>query len=150
MREANHASNRIDEENRAAISDVNAEANAALVCNHSIAILEAFVFPDGRLDNSDLVPVDLLRGDEWHISKTTLAANFSVDTVQARERFRLVVRHLEARHAQGESVHDTRQRAEDGKLFSRKLTLAHLPEGIVRVVRVVVVVLLGTGGRFPA
>jgi hypothetical protein len=46
-------------------------------------------------------------------------------------------------------VHDTGQCDEGGKLFSRQLTLAHLPEGIVRVVRVVVV-LLGMGGRFPA
>jgi hypothetical protein len=47
-------------------------------------------------------------------------------------------------------MHDTGQRAQGGKLFSRQLTLAHLPEGIVRVVRVVVVVLPGMGGRFPA
>jgi hypothetical protein len=108
MHQANGAANRIDEENGTAIGNVDAQANAVLIGDQSIAVLEAFVSPGGRLDNSDLVPVDLLRGDEWHISETTLAANFPVDAVQARERFRLVVRHLEVRHAQGESVHDTR------------------------------------------
>jgi hypothetical protein len=52
--------------------------------------------------------VDLLRGDERHVSETTLAANFPVNAVQARERFRLVVGHLEAGHPQGESVRDIR------------------------------------------
>jgi hypothetical protein len=69
-----------------------------------------------------------------------LSSNFSMNDIQARERFRLVVRHLNARHPQGETVNDLGQRAQRRELFSRKLILVHLPEVVVRVVRVVVLV----------
>ena len=61
-----------------------------------------------------------------------------MNTIQSLERLRFVVRHLDPRHAQGETVRELRQRAEGGKLFSRKLILAHLLPVVVRVVRVVV------------
>jgi hypothetical protein len=43
-------------------------------------------------------------------------------------------------------VNDLGQRIQRRELFSRKLTFVHLPDVVVRVVRVVVV----TGGRLPA
>jgi hypothetical protein len=109
MHQANHASNGINEVNRAAIGYVNAEAKAALICDKPVALLEALVSADSRIDNTDLFPVDLLRCDEWHIGKTAFAADLPVDAVQSRERFRLIVRHLKAGHAQGESVDDAGQ-----------------------------------------
>jgi hypothetical protein len=45
-------------------------------------------------------------------------------------------------------MHDLRQRAERGKLFSRTLTFAHLLPVVVRVV--VRVVVCWIGGRLPA
>ncbi len=89
----------------------------------------------------------LLRSNERHPGKTMFAADFSMDAVQPRERFRFAVRHFEAGHPHREAVDNVRQPAQHRKMFSRKLTVAHLPEVVVRVVRVVRVV---TGGRLPA
>jgi hypothetical protein len=130
----------IDQINRAAIGNVNAEANAALICDQAIAILEAFVLGNCAVDNSDAVSVNLLRGNKRSGAERMLSANFSMNDIQARERFRLVVRHLNARHAQGETVNDLGQRAQRRELFSRKLIPVHLPEVVVRVVRAVVLV----------
>jgi len=58
--------------------------------------------------------------------------------VQARERLRFVVRHLNAGHTQREAVPDLRHRTERREVFDRKRSLAHLLP-VVRV-RVVVVV----------
>jgi hypothetical protein len=99
MHQANHAPNRIDEKNGAAIGYVNAEANAALICDKSITVLKTFGAADGRIDDSDFFSVDLLRGNERHLNETMCGADFPMDAVKPRERFRLVVRHLEAGHA---------------------------------------------------
>ena len=82
--------------------------------------------------------MDLLGGNERHVSETMFAANFPMNAVKPRKRFRFVVRHLDAGYAQREAMNDARQNTQRWKLFSRKLTIAHLPEVVVRVVRVVV------------
>jgi hypothetical protein len=138
MHQANGAATRIGEKNRAAISDVDAQANAALIRDQSIVVLETFVSTDGCIDDTNLFSVDLLRGNERQLSETVFAADFPMHAVQPGERFRFVLRHLEAGHAQRESVNDARQCAQGLKLFSRKLTVAHLPEVVVRVVVVLV------------
>jgi hypothetical protein len=148
MDQANGVANGIDEINRAAIGDVNAETNATLTCNQSVAVLETFVSANRGIDKGDIFSMNLLRGNERQISDPVFAADFPVHSVQPRERFRLIVRHLETRDAQRETVNDLGQRLQRRELFSRKLTLAHLPDVVVRVVRVVV--LVGTGGRLPA
>lgn len=89
----------------------------------------------------------LLRGDERRRSDAARCSDLAVHAIQPRERFRLVVRHLDSRHAQGEAMHELRQLAKRAKLFSRTLTFAHL---LPVVVRVVVRVLVSTGGRLPA
>ena len=66
-------------------------------------------------------------------------SDFPMNAVQASEGLHLVVRHLDARDAQGKAMNDVGQRAQRRELFSRELTRVHLPEVVVvRVVRVVV------------
>jgi hypothetical protein len=146
MHETNRAANRINEKNRTAISNVNAEADAALTGNQSVAVLETFVSANCRIDQGDIFSMDLPRGHERQISEPVSAADFSMHCIQAREGFRLVVRELDARDTQRETMNDLGQRIQRRELFSRKLTFVHLPDVVVRVVRVVVV----TGGRLPA
>ena len=149
--ESNGAANRIDQKCRATIGDVNAETNPALVGDQPVALLETFAFADLRINDTDLFSMNLPGRNERHAGQTMFVTDFPMDLIETRERFRLVVRHLDAGHAQGEPVNDALQCTQRRELFSQKLTLAHLPEGIVRVVRVVVVVVrLGMGGRFPA
>ena len=146
--EANGAANRIDEINRAAIGDVNAETNATLICNQPVAVLETFVSANRRADKGDIFSMDLLRGKERQIGEPVFAADFPMHSVQPRESLRLVVRHLDPRDAQRKPVNDLGERVQRRELFSRKLTLVHLPDVVVRVVRVVVLVWIG--GRLPA
>ena len=148
MHQANRAPNRIDQINRAAIGHVNAEAKAALIRDQAIAAVEAFVPRWGGPDHSDVISMHLLRGDERSGTEAGLGSDLAMDAVQAGERLRFVVRHLDPGHAQSEPMHDLGPRAERRKLFSRKLTFAHLLPVVVRVV--VVRVLVSTGGRLPA
>ena len=67
-----------------------------------------------------------------------------MNAVQSRKSFRFIMRHLDTRDTQSETMNDLGQRTERRKLFSRKLTRAHLPE-VVRVVR-----LVSTRVRVPA
>ena len=130
----------IDQINRTAIGDVNTEANAALICDQAIATFEALVPGNCAIDNSDAISVNLLRGNERRGAESMLLSNFPMNAVQARECFRLVERHLDARHTQGEAVNYPGQRPERRELLNRELSGVHLPEVVVRVVRVVVLV----------
>ena len=148
MNETDRATNRIDEINRTAIGNVNAETDPPLISDDPIAIRETFVRRDRHIHDGDLFPMDLLRGDERGRAELMFGANFSMNTVEPCEGFGLVVRHLEARNTERETVDDLRQRAQRREMFDRKLSFAHLLP-VVRVVRVVVVV-VRTGGRLPA
>lgn len=142
MHQPNRATHRIDQINRAAIRHVDAETNATLIRNQAITTIKAFVSGDGIIDNRHAIPMHLLRGDEWRGAEAVLGSDFAMNAIQPGERFRFVVRHLDPRHPQGETVRDLRQSAERGELFSRKLT--HLLPVVVRVV------VRCTGGRLPA
>jgi hypothetical protein len=141
MDQADRAAHRIDKIYRAAISDVNAKADATLIGDQAVAALKTFISGNGFIDNSDAIAVDLLGGDKRRGAKAVLAPNFSMHAIQAGERFGFVVRHLDPRHPQSETVRYLLQRTERCKLFSRKLTLVHLLPVVVRVVRVVVVLI---------
>lgn len=148
MDQSNRLTHRIDQINRATVRDVNAKAHAALICDQPVATLEACILRRRRFDNSDVISMHLLRGNERRVADSMLAPDFPMHAIQPGERLRFIVRHLDPRHAQGEPVRDLRQRAQRGKLFSRKLTFAHLLPVVFRVV--VRVVVCWTGGRLPA
>ena len=133
----------IDNKNSATVSYINAEANAVLPRDETIAAVETLAF-SRALDNSDACSVYLLRGNERHAGQAIFLPNLPVNGIQAGERFRLIARDLDTIDPRSETVNDVGQRAERRELLSRKLTCTHLPE----VVRVVLVV--WTGCRFPA
>src|SRR5205807_841205 len=93
----------------------------------------------------NFVPVHLLRRNERHAIQSVRALNLLIHTVQARERFLFVVRELDTRNAQCETMSDAGQRSKRRKIFSRKLTRVHLPEVVVREERFV-----STGCRISA
>lgn len=136
MHQADRIAHWIDNENGATIGDINSKANAALICDQAVATVEALV-PCGRLiDNTDARAVHLLRGHERRVTEPVFSSDFPMNAVQARERLHFVVRHFDAGNTLDETVNDVGQHAERRKMFSRKLTLVHLPE-LVRVVLVV-------------
>ena len=144
MNQADRGADGVGEINRAAIGDINAEANAALICDQAITTVEALVPWVRLVDSSDALSVDLLRGDERRAAESMSPPDFPVNAVQPSERFRFVVRQLDIGDTACEAVHDVVQCIERRELFSRKLTCVHLPE-VVREER-----LVSTGFLIPA
>jgi hypothetical protein len=140
MDQSNRLADWIDEEYGAAIGDINAEANSSLIADQAVTTVETLVHFDRPIDKTDARSVHLLRGDERRTIKSVLLPDPSMNTVQPGERFRFIVRHLNIGDPQGETVNDAGLRAEHRELLSRTLTCVHLPEPVVRVVRVVLVV----------
>src|SRR2546428_2642835 len=60
MNQTNRRPLRIDNVNRAAVGDVNAERDAALVCDQTVAARKFPVLIERNIDKCDLVAVDLL------------------------------------------------------------------------------------------
>ena len=140
---------RIDKVERATIRDVNTETDAGLIGHEAIAILETFVLRDRRIDRCDLTAMNLLSGDERHRCDTMFAPDLAMNPIESCEHLHLIMRHLDARDTESKPVNKFRERTQRRKFLNRKLTLVHLPDVVVRVVRVVVV-LAGIGGRLPA
>lgn len=132
MHQSNRIAYRIHDENGAAISNINGETYAALICDQSVTTVETFVRCDRLVDNTDAPAVYLLSGNERGAAKSMSLSDFAMNGVQPRERFHFIVREIDIRDTQGETVNDVVQRAERRKLFNRKLACAHLPEVVVR------------------
>jgi hypothetical protein len=98
MHQSNRTALLVDQINRAAVGNVNAEANAALICDQSITILKAFVRGQRLIDNADITAMHLPRGHERRRTKTIALSNFAMNTIQPGKRFRFIVRHLDPRH----------------------------------------------------
>src|SRR5213075_791749 len=96
----NRVVDRIDDENGAAIGNINAEANAGLICNQAITTLETFVHCDRLMDNANAVSVHLLRRNERRAAEPMCSSDFTVNAVQPSERLQFIVRHLNLRDAQ--------------------------------------------------
>lgn len=132
----------IGDKDGAAVSYVNAEANAALPRNETVVAVETIAFRR-VLDNSNACSVYLLRGNERHAGQSIFLPNFPVNGIQPGERFHLVLRHADTGYARDEPMDEIRQ-PQGWKPFSRKLSHAHLFE-VAREER-----LVSTGVRIPA
>jgi hypothetical protein len=55
--------------------------------------------------------MNLLRGNKRSGAESMFSSNFPMNAIEARERFRLVERHLDAWRPQSETVNDPGQRA---------------------------------------
>jgi hypothetical protein len=132
MYEANRIAYGIDDENGAAISNINAETNVALICDQAITTAETFVRCGRLMDNTDAPAVHLLGGNERRTAESMSLSDFAMNGVQPGEGFYFIVRELDIGDTQGETVNDIVERAERRKLFNRKLTCVHLPEVVVR------------------
>src|SRR5436190_21304701 len=80
-----HQSNRIvygiDDENGAAISDINPETNVALICDQPITTVETLVRCDRLIDNTDAPAVHLLGGNERRAAKSISLSDFAMNGV---------------------------------------------------------------------
>lgn len=131
MHETNCTAYGIDYENGAAISNVNAEANAALICDQAITTVETLVPCDRFIDKTDALSMHLLCGNEPRTAKPMFPPDFPVNALQPSERFHFFVRHLDLGNTRGETVNDVMQHAERRELFSQKLSCLHLPDVVL-------------------
>src|SRR5438477_8713694 len=82
MDETDRGPNRIDKVNRATVRNVNSEADSTLVRHDSVAVGETRVRGKRSVDDRDLFPVDLLRGDKWFFCEAMLGASLAMSAVQ--------------------------------------------------------------------
>jgi hypothetical protein len=106
MHQADRSADGVGEINGAAIGDINAEANTALICDQAIATVETFAVCGHLIDKADALSMHLLRGNERRKAESMLPSNFPVNGVQSSEHFFLVVRHLDIGDPPCETVHD--------------------------------------------
>lgn len=103
VHKANGAAMSIGEINGTAISDINPETDIRLICDEAVAILEAVVARQRRLDDSDLISVNLPRGSKGVAFEAELAPRATMHLVEIRQHHRFVVRQLDA----GNTPHKT-------------------------------------------
>ena len=90
MHEADCLAHGIDDEDRATIGDVNAEAHASSIGDQAVTTFKAGAINGGGIDNSNAVAVHLLRGHERHAFEPMFFSDFAMISVQPRQRFHLV------------------------------------------------------------
>ena len=111
----------IDNVNRAAIGNVNAERDFFLVRNQSVATGEFFVARRPKIDHCDFVAVNLLRGQQRPIDYPNLAARFAMSGVESFQHFGFVVRNIDAGNSLDKGVAANLDCGEGRKKFNRSL-----------------------------
>jgi len=126
MDQADRLPNGIDQINRAAIGDVNTQANAGLVCDQAVTAVNAFIIRDWFIENADAIPMNLLRRYERRPAQSGANPYLTMNRIQPGQRLCLVVRNLHARETRRKTVNHFRPRRQRRELLSRKLTRLHL------------------------
>jgi hypothetical protein len=94
----------INQIDRAAIGDIDAETNVPLVGNYSVAIREAAIVRGCVIYDSDAIAVNLLGGDERVVHKADCASNFPMNFIESREHLRFVVGNVDTWNATHECM----------------------------------------------
>jgi hypothetical protein len=81
---------RINNVNGGAVSHVDTEQNATLICDKTVAARKCFVGGKRSIDYRDVVPVHLFRGDERQAIESEPLPDFLMDVLELLQCFRLV------------------------------------------------------------
>src|SRR5437899_10600517 len=110
---------RIHNVKSAAVGDVNAQRDAALVCNDAVAARElaAHRAAATAIYNCDLVSVDLLRAEQRPVADADCIANFAMRRFKTLQYFGFIGRNIDARNSLREKVATNSNRAQRRKLF---------------------------------
>src|SRR6202171_3443833 len=114
----------IDNVNGAAIGDMDAERVLSLVGDKPVRASEMFVCLYGKIDNCNLITMDLLGRQQWPIAYANRAPDFCVGGVQTLQHLFLVMRDLDAGNSAREDVTTDFDRLARGKLLERKTRLS--------------------------
>jgi hypothetical protein len=119
MDQANSGRVWIDNVNRAAIGDVNAEREFALIGDEAVVTAEFLVTILGTIDKSYPVAVDLFGRDERPIAHSQRMAHFAMDRVEPRQHFGFVIRHIDPRNPSDECAPTNAGGVEHRKMFNQ-------------------------------
>jgi hypothetical protein len=119
MHQADHRLFWIDKINGAAIGNVNAKRDLSQIRYDSIATGEFFVARHRKIDNRDLVAMDLLRSQERPIGHSNLASDLPMNTVEPAKRFSFIVRNVDAGNTFDERVPAHASVVQGGKVLDR-------------------------------
>ena len=119
MNQANCPGILVNQINRAAISYINPKADIPLIGNQPIAILETVVGVSRRVDNCNLISMNLPRRNKFSIIQAKNLPRLSVNLVEVFQDNRFVVRQLDSRNAPDEPVNTTGT-LQRGECFDRQ------------------------------
>jgi hypothetical protein len=109
MDEADGGRDRIDNVNGAAIGHVNAEGDAALIGDETVATRQVPVGFERLVDNFNLVAVNLVGREQRPAAHTNRFTNFMMNRIESAQDLGFVVRDIDAGDASGKSVPAIRQ-----------------------------------------
>jgi hypothetical protein len=118
MNQTNRARVLIDQKDCAAVGHINAEANVALIRNHTITTFEARVAGRHRIDYGNVVAVNLACADKFSVNQPNSASRLAMHLVEIFQHSCLVVRQLNSRNSPHKSVNTT-EMIQRGKCFDR-------------------------------
>ena len=123
MHEADSRSLGIDDVNGAAVGNVNAQGDAALIRYDAVTAgkFAAYRAAAPSIENCDLVSVDLFGGEERPIANTDCLPNFAMRGIEPLQRFGFSMQNIDAGNSLREYMATDSNRAQRGKLLERKL-----------------------------
>jgi hypothetical protein len=119
MNEANGTSRRINDENGAAIRDINPESDATLICDETIGTIETAVFLERLPNQRVLVPMHLLSRGERHSAKPETLAKIPMNLIQPGQRLRSIGDNINPVDSANESVPNGSESLQGGEKFQR-------------------------------
>src|ERR1700730_8377667 len=120
MDEADGRCGWIDNVNGTTVGYMNAERDPSLIGDEPVRAGEMFVRLYGKIDNCNLITMDLLGRQQRPIADTDGAPNFCVRRVQTLQHLFFVMRNIDARNAAREDVATDFDCFERRKLLERK------------------------------
>lgn len=104
MNKAKRALDRIDQIDGRAIGHVNSESDSCLIRKQTVTSRVAFAAGRRLIDDRNLTPVDLFRGDERHLSHPERLAHLPMHAVQSSQRFYLFARDIDPGNSPDKSM----------------------------------------------
>lgn len=115
MNKTDRTSHSIDDENGAAIRNVNSQSNAALVCDQPIHAIKAPAFVKRLRNDGNPVPVHLFRRRESHLAQPETLTKSAVKLIEPGQRLRAISHNVDSRNSADEPVPDRSERLQRGE-----------------------------------
>jgi hypothetical protein len=108
----------IDNVNRAAVGNVNAQCDTPLICDEAVAAAKftAHRTVATAIDHCDLISVSLFGGEQRPIADADRVADFAMRGLEPLQHLGFIMRNIDAQNSLRENVTTDSKRAQRGKL----------------------------------